>query len=120
MDRPKKEMDDLVKVMKSGKKLVLQCSNKGKWWPWNKASYQKKLEQLDELIRRFFCIDMPALLDRDVLELTLEFREFCDEIRSTAIGVPRNQTVEYLRGVVCSPPYLPPAFTFGLDGCSFD
>lgn len=111
LDRPKEETESLIKQMKKGKDLVLECS-KVQWWKCcYKANYQEELEALDESIHKFFQLDMQAHIRRDGAETLVEVREIHTEIKRLNF-VTRNDRIE-LKGL-CSPPE-PPSFTVGFD-----
>ncbi|XP_061363421.1 probable disease resistance protein At5g66900 [Gastrolobium bilobum] len=106
LNRPEKETSTLIDQMKSGKDLVLKCSEVQWWNCCYKADYQEELEELNASIFSFFNLNLQIQIARDGAEVLVEVREIRTEIRNI---VPRNE----IRGV-CSPP-KPPEFTVGLD-----
>lgn len=108
LGRPGEETENIINDMKSGKELVLQCSNDFQWWNCfcMKAHYQKELEALNKSICSFFQLDGNVQLNRNVLQLLVEFQEF----RVEPPRVPRNDRIE-LSGVCTAP--APPEFTVG-------
>ncbi|XP_057416188.1 probable disease resistance protein At5g66900 [Lotus japonicus] len=106
------ETKKLVELMKSGKKLVLECSNKFYWLKrlYTKAQYQEKLEELDAKIFRYFQLDMQAKIVRTVLDIEVKVDGISEDLRKAVVTKKESVGLK-----VCAAP-TPPEFTVGFEG----
>ncbi|KAL6273789.1 hypothetical protein ACE6H2_024481 [Prunus campanulata] len=60
-----------------GKELVDKCSNAGCCNLWNSQKYYKKLQELDDSLRRLITIDLQVKVALDVIRISTEMKELC-------------------------------------------
>lgn len=104
LGRSEKETHDLIQQMNKGEKLVSKYSNLTGWKHFVRYHYANKLCSLDDALRRFFQIHIPAWGLRNGIEVLRGVNHLCAQMNSAGIN-----------GVLpCAVPE-PPDFTVGLD-----
>ncbi|KAG6667468.1 probable disease resistance protein At5g66900 [Carya illinoinensis] len=104
LGRSEKETHDLIQQMNKGVKLVGKYSNLTRWKHFGRYHYANKLCSLDEALRRFFQIHIPAWGLRNGIEVLRGVNDLCAQMNSAGIN-----------GVLpCAVPE-PPDFTVGMD-----
>ncbi|KAI4327492.1 hypothetical protein L6164_019945 [Bauhinia variegata] len=106
LDRPKEEMEGLIKQMEECKKLVLKCAEINWWQCCFRPHYQEELDELDNSLDKLLSSDLQVQIARDQRENLLEIREMRMDIKKLNVGIVGKGP--------CSAPD-PPEFTVGLD-----
>ncbi|ONH96603.1 hypothetical protein PRUPE_7G140100, partial [Prunus persica] len=60
-----------------GRELVNKCSNAGCCNLWKSQMYYKKLQELDDSLRRLITIDLQVKVALDVIRISTEMKELC-------------------------------------------
>uniref|UniRef100_A0A7N2R223 RPW8 domain-containing protein n=1 Tax=Quercus lobata TaxID=97700 RepID=A0A7N2R223_QUELO len=92
LDRPEKEIKNLIEKMEKGNELVLKCSKiKIKRWSLNycvKAySYSKQLKELNDAIEKFCQVDLALQIARTGLENSVKLDRNTNIAQQTLAGV---------------------------------
>lgn len=109
LDRPRAEVDILVREFKAGEELVRKYSNKSLWKVLCYPYYQMRLKGGDESLRRTLSVDVQAQMARDLKEVLKKMTDVF-MILSEQFG-PTNYT---LRTALYGYPENP-VFTVGLE-----
>ncbi|RDY11000.1 putative disease resistance protein, partial [Mucuna pruriens] len=97
LDRPSKEINQLVSQIRAGEELVFKCS-KFRWWRvLSFPNYQGKLRKRNEGLQRHLSVNVAAENKRDLMEIVASVRKILDSL-------PKNIDKYDVRGLSGAPP----------------
>ncbi|KAJ9669983.1 hypothetical protein PVL29_026511 [Vitis rotundifolia] len=108
LDRPKEEMEKLIKILKDGEKLIHKCSKVSCCNYFKKWRYANKIEALEDSLVKFFQVELQAQVGRNNLQILVLLKS--NRFSWSNKGVSHNY-----ESLGSCEPTDPPAFMVGLD-----
>nr|KYP33192.1 hypothetical protein KK1_045972 [Cajanus cajan] len=98
LERPKEELESLLRKMEEGRKLVCKCLTVRRLDYVGRVRCQSQIEQLSNWLIRFFIIDLQAHMARDIRETLRKVSDINSSIKAQSLV---NDSAEQVSPFAC-------------------